>query len=250
MDQIQNWLSGAKNFIIGRAIYRAIISSDDALIQSLDAGYTPHRHAQLIKAMDHHINAPEIEITPELRMKYGWSDGDDDQFEKKWSKDDKVQHQQSNSPSIKLVSLVDSKKIVVDPLVLHSIKNEWQIPYKKMQYLIGQLDQFGSSNKKSAIEKRAALAKEILELEQICNAIWAKRDNYELTGVLENKTAAALVIPSDPIELAELIIRIKKSIRNNRLLMQKNPDNPIYIERFQNYKMQFFKVTGKHYLDK
>jgi hypothetical protein len=240
MDQITKWLSGAKNFIIGRAIYRAMISDQDELIQSLDAGFTPHRHTQLIKAMELHINPPKKEITAEDRMRYGW--GDDDEFQKN---NVSLPH----TPSIKLVSLVESKKIIVDPYVLTALKNEWQIPYKKMQYLIGQLDQFGNSNKKSAITKRAELAKEILELEQLCNQIWAKRDQYELTGVLENKSADELEIPSDPIALAELIIRIKKSIRNNRLLMQKNPDNPIYIERFKNYKMQYFKATGKHYND-
>jgi hypothetical protein len=228
MDTIKNWLNGHRNFIIGRAIYRALISSDDALIKSLDAGYTAHRHQQLIKAMELHIN-PTISHPVNCQKMVTLEPIDDTNLD-----------DQKNEPVA---------KIVVDPLVLKSIHNEWQIPYKKMQYCIGQLDQFGTSNKKAAITKRAELAKEILELEQVCMSIWAKRDQYEKTGVLINQSADELEIPTDPIELATLINKIKKAITNNRLRMQKNPDNPGYIERFQNAKMQYFKVTGKHYID-
>ena len=119
-----------------------------------------------------------------------------------------------------------------------------------MQYLIAQIDQFGEANDPAAIASRMDLAEQILELEQQVNSIWAKKDIYERTAHLADEIIDALVIPTDPIELAELINRIKKGIRNNKTRMQKFPDKSSYAEKYQSYKMQYFKVTGKHYQDK
>lgn len=232
MQQIKNWLAGKQNFIIGRAIYRAMISADDDLIQLLDKGFTNYSHQQLIKAFQEHIDPPAAPI-PKI------SDADKAKFID-WPDDE-----EEDQPLMELKPLV-----VVDPLVLQAIETEWRIPYKKMQYLIAQLDQFGEANDPASVAARKELAEQILELEQQVNSIWAKKDEYQLTGRLNTPVVDELVIPTDPIELAELINRIKKGIRNNRIRMQQKPDSPGYAERYQMYKMQYLRVTGKHYQDK
>lgn len=235
MQKIKEWLSGKQNFIIGRAIYRAMISADDELIQLLDQGYSQYTHQKLVNAMQAHLEPPAAiaEITVEDRLNYYptvWMDEDLDQ------------------PLMELTSLVPSKP-EIDPFVVKALEKEWQIPYKKMQYLIAQLDQFGEANDPAAIASRMDLAGQILELEQQVNSVWAKKDEYEKTGHLA-AAADDLEIPTDPIELAELINRIKKGIRNNKTRMQQFPDKSSYAEKYQTYKMQYFKVTGKHYQDK
>ena len=235
MQKIKEWLSGKQNFIIGRAIYRAMISANDELIQLLDQGYSQYTHQKLVNAMQAHLEppAPISEITVEDRLNHYptlWID------------------EELDEPLMELTSLVPSKP-EIDPFVVKALEKEWQIPYKKMQYLIAQLDQFGEANDPAAIASRMDLAGQILELEQQVNSVWAKKDEYEKTGHL----AAAvddLEIPTDPIQLAELINRIKKGIRNNKTRMQKFPDKSGYAEKYQTYKMQYFKVTGKHYQDK
>lgn len=224
MDQIQNWLKGAKNFIIGRAIYRALISESDELIHLLDQGFTAHRQKLLEQAMELHIHPP---------------------------KNDTILHAAHHQPIIKPVSthapLSDDDTITVDPAVLDAIKREWQAPYKKMQSLINQLDQWGNKNTPTAIKKRGELAFDILRLEQHCMAIWAKRDAYQKTGILENRGADLYPVPTDPVELAELINKLKKQIRTNRLLSEKNPAAPQYKERYQRAQTHYFKATGKTY---
>lgn len=236
MQKIKDWLSGTKNFIIGRAIYRACISSDDDLIKLLDNGFTPYNHQQLINAMQNFIepvSAPKL--TPELIDNHYYPD--DEEGEEKCS--------------LEITSNIKSKNApLIDPAVLKSIDAEWQIPYKKMQSYITQLDQFGDANDDNAIAKRNELAEKILELEKQVNAIWAKKDQYKKTGMLTNTAQDEIEIPTDPIELASLINRTKKGILNNRIRMQKHPDKPGYAERYQKYKEQFFKITGKHYQEK
>jgi hypothetical protein len=233
MQQIKNWLAGKQNFIIGRAIYRAMISAEDDLIQLLDKGFTNYSHQKLIKAFQEHIDptaAPIPKISDSDKAKFiDWPDDEDD----------------DQPPLMELTSLVK-----VDPFVVKAIENEWRIPYKNMHHLISQLDQFGDANDDNAISKRMELAGQILDLEQQVNSIWAKKDEYELTGRLNTPVVDELVIPTDPVELAELINRIKKGIRNNKTRMQNHPDKSGYAEKYQMYKMQYLKVTGKHYQDK
>lgn len=236
MQQIKDWLSGKKNFIIGRAIYRATISSSDELIQLLDKGYSEYSHQQLINAMQAHLEPPELirGITLEDRIRFGYELPDSEQ--------------ELYPPLMELTSLVPSKP-EIDPLVIKAIDKEWQIPYKEMQGLIVKLDQFGDANDKNAISTRKELAEQILDLERYVNSIWAKKDQYLKTGTLQEEKEE-LQIPTDPLELADLINRVKKGIRNNRIRMQKNPDKPGYAEKYQHYKMLYFKITGKHYQDK
>lgn len=230
MQKIKDWLSGSKNFIIGRAIYRACISSDDDLIKLLDKGFTPYSHQQLINAMQDHLdNSSGIQVQKMFP----------------------ISEAKSNKPNILTTNTAFiPANIEVDPFVLKAIDAEWQIPYKKMQSYITQLDQFGDANDDNAIAKRNELAEKILELEKQVNAIWAKKDQYKKTGMLTNTAQDEIEIPTDPIELASLINRTKKGILNNRIRMQKHPDKPGYAERYQKYKEQFFKITGKHYQEK
>lgn len=237
MQQIKDWLSGKKNFIIGRAIYRATISSSDELIQLLDKGYSEYSHQQLINAMQAHLEPPAVisNIKKEQKVVLEHLVAGTDQ--------------ELNPPSIELTPTTVTIN-PIDPLVIKAIDKEWQIPYKEMQGLIAKLDQFGDANDKNAISTRKELAEKILDLERYVNSIWAKKDQYLKTGTLQSEEKEELQIPTDPLELADLINRVKKGIRNNRIRMQKNPDKPGYAEKYQHYKMLYFKITGKHYQDK
>lgn len=227
MQKVKEWLDGNQNFIIGRAIYRAIISADDDLIKLLDKGFTAYAHQQLVNAMQAYLE-PSVTIHASKSVDLA-----------------NIEPIVFSSPSPELIT-----KSIVDPFVLKAIDTEWQIPYKKMQHMIAQLDQFGDANDENAISYRQDLAGKILELEKKVNSIWAKKDQYKITGQLAAPVLDELVIPSDPIELAELINRTKKGIRNNRTRMKQFPDQPGYAEKYQTYKLQYFKITGKHYQDK
>lgn len=226
MQKVKEWLQGKRNFIVGRAIYRAIISNNNELIQLLDKGHTPYSQQQLINAMQEFV-----EPTPQKIFRSA------------------AKTAQQRTTTI-TTNITPSTEIVVDKMVLQSIQLEWQMPYKKMQNLIAQLDKYGDSNSAEAMFARKNLSKEILELEQIVNSIWAKKDEYEKTGILINSGAEELVVPTDPLELAELINRTKKGVRTNRLSMLKYPEKPIYAEKYQHYKTVYLKITGKPYQDK
>jgi hypothetical protein len=83
-----------------------------------------------------------------------------------------------------------------DP-VLQALRNEWQPLYQRMNYLRHELDRVTTTaefplyevgndpgNSPEEISKREPIAFEILELEQQCMRIWARRDHYLQQGKL------------------------------------------------------------------
>lgn len=223
MQNVQKWLDGPRNFLVGRAIYNAV-GKDTTLKTLLSKGETKHSHAALVKGMEY-LLTPIAQVFPVKPFE--------------------------DIPK-ELTITVTPTSIMPDSAdrVLQAIKNEWHKPYKEMCYLQGQLDQFGDANDQNAISKRQEIAVQILDMEKLCMKAWAKRDYYQQTGELMEEKKFVIRIPTNPKEIAVLINRIKKNIRNNRQSMKKFPENPIYAKKYLEYKQKYQQVTGEQYQEK
>lgn len=229
MQIIKNWLNGDKNFIAGRVIYR-MVGKDEALKQYFETNTDNQAHEKLIAAL------AEI-ISPQEKISTS-SDTLPQPAPEPLKIEKKAYSAQQHMP--------DSTD-----KVLQAIKLQWLKPYKQMCYLQTQLDKFGQLNTQEAINFRKDKAGIILELEQQCIALWKQRDYVIEHGHLPDESDDSdIEIPKDPIELANLISRLKLNIRQNRNRMTKNPDNTNYAAKYLQYKEQFKKVTGKPYQEK
>jgi hypothetical protein len=225
MQNVQKWLDGPRNFLVGRAIYNAI-GKDANLKSLLLKGETKQSLSALVKGMEYLLNPSCSDLASETKA--------------------------LEAPKKESNPLVTPTTVMPDSAdrVLQAIKNEWQKPYKEMCYLQGQLDQFGASNDPNAISKRQEIAIQILDMEKLCMKAWAKRDYYQETGELMEEKKFVIKIPTSPKDLAVLINRIKKNIRNNRLSMSRFPENPVYAKKYLEYKQKYQQVTGEQYQEK
>lgn len=134
--------------------------------------------------------------------------------------------------------------------ILDALKQEWFPLFSKMNYLRGQLDQYSISNDHKAIAAREPIAFEILDLEDQCEAIWAKRDYYLKHGTLPEVDEKEFEIPTDPKELAKLLQSIPRNIRRNRLKMQQPGAKALYAQLYVRYKDLYKQITGNEYVEK
>lgn len=222
MQQVKDWLAGSRNFITGRAIYKAF-GKDQQLIELLERGQTVYSIQQLVIGMEALIGG-QTEPHPA--------------------------HDTTSTPKAAVSAPTATREAFMPDggdLVLQAIKAEWMPLYKKMQYLIAQLDKYGDRNDDEAISYRNPIAAEILELEERVNRIWQKRDHYLQHGELLSDKKRTVDIPKDPLKLATLINQIKRNIRTNRQMMKKQPGKPVYAKKYLSYKLQYQQVTGKQY---
>jgi len=218
MQKVKEWLDGSRNFIIGRAIYKAL-GRDPRIIKLIEKGCTDFALQELVNAMEL-LLAPASEIPENLPA---------------------AAHS-VHANNVHVSYMADSTNHV-----LQAIKNEWLPIYKKMCYLQGQLDKYGKSNSVKAVEYREPIADQILELEQKCIKIWKKREYFLEHGRLPQDKKNTAPIPTDPVELATLLSRTKRNIRTNRQQMALHPDKSQFAKKYLDYKLQYQQITGKQY---
>lgn len=210
MNSVEKWLKGSRNFFVGKTIYKTI-GGDVHLKKLLDMGKTAHAEELLYKGIKALLLKPSKEVikTPASVVEAGEMSDDAD-------------------------------------LILKSIREEWLVPYQKMNYLRHQLDQY-TGDGADAVNRRKNIAFEILDLEQQCMKCWDKRDYYMLNKKLPDVVENTLILPDNAVDLAKMLENIKRNIRRNKIFMQSHPDKPAFAQRYFEYKKNYAEVTGKEY---
>jgi hypothetical protein len=202
MTLIDKWLEGKRNFHVGVVLYTQF-GKDDKL------------------------------------KKYFGGVPDDLKIERLTSELKKL----AEKPKIVLAPVVNKESedmpLSKDP-VLRALRNEWLGIFQRMQYLRHELDRY-HGNDPVTKSQRHTIAKEILEIEQTCMMIWAKRDEYIKNGTATDEQED---LPTNPIELAKLIEATKKNIRRNKQLSEKNPDNAAYPQKVMKYQQQLERILN------
>lgn len=211
MRLIENWLKGSRNYYVGIALYKSLPGANQQLIQLLSKGKTPFAEAELVKAFKAMLSKPVVKKQPQ--------------------------------PDPELDKMPPSADAVME-----SIRNEWMPLYMRMNTLRHMLWTI-EGNTPEKIAQRQPIAFEVLELEQQCIQLWAKRNHYLQHGRLPEAKEVKVQIPKDPIELATLIENIKRNIRRNKAFATKNPTKAIYVQRYNDYKASYYSVTGKEYVE-
>lgn len=211
MYVIEQWLKGKKSFVVGRTLYMTF-AKDKAVKKLLQQGETPYAAELLERKMRELLQAP-IAVATATKTK-------------------ETEEMPGSS----------------DP-VLERLRNEWQQPYQRMNYLRHQLDSY-QGNSMENVAARKEIAFEILELEQQCMQIWEKRDHYLATGSLPDAKPKTPELPTNALELAKMLNSLKKNIGRNRSKMKQYPNVAKYALLYEDYKAQFKRITGHEYNEK
>jgi hypothetical protein len=206
MDLIIKWLSGKRNFYVGAVLYKQY-GIDERLKKLFEAKPDQYSQRRLEEELSALLEKPKQKPAP---VRYGDA---------------------------------DEMPISNDPM-LKAFREEWLPVYQRMNYLRHELDRY-EGNSQEAIAKREPIAFEVLDLEQKCMVIWARRGHYEKNGRLPEVKELEEEIPSDPIELNKLIDATKRNIRRNKQLSEKHPDNAVYPLRYKEYTAKLEAIMKK-----
>ena len=97
---------------------------------------------------------------------------------------------------------------------------------------------------------RKPIATEILMIEKKLTKQWADSDYYKANGHLPNLPEREFNIPTDPLELANLISNCKRNIRRNRLKVEQCEAPTEYLPLVQYWRDYYYKLTGSEYTEK
>jgi hypothetical protein len=207
MNLISKWLAGKRNYHIGVVLYNHF-TKGEKLMWYFAGGPDKFKQQKLEKELQE-LNKKLIVVSPGISV-----DQDTEEMPKS-----------------------------TDPVLL-AMRTDWLVPYQKMQYLRHELDRY-TRNDKESIAIRCRLAKEILELEQGCMAVWRRRDHYMKTGKLPEVKDPADDIPTDPLELARLIHSLERNIRRNKALAIKHPGSAVYPLRAHTYQVKLDRIKSQ-----
>lgn len=208
---IDRWIKGKRNFIVGRVLYD-VYGQDKSIKALLRKGNSAFAAQRLLQALEEVNKQPAKAIVHEVAeatLFMPMPNGTDE--------------------------------------VLISLEAEWKPLYARMNLLRHKLDEYDESNSKEAIEACEPICKEILVIEQQVMQVWKKRNYYVQHGQLPFVQDVNDDVPTDPLELANYINNLKKSIRRNRLEMNKPGADAAYAQRYVKYQEIYKRVTGKEY---
>lgn len=210
MDVIHKWLSGSRNFFVGRSIYNAI-GTDDAVKQLLAKGPTEFAKQTLEKSLRQIIQ--ERDMKPLARI-----------------------IEPADSSTNKVLSALKSKADT-------AYQRMNMLRHELHRFGTDNTPESIAYRQSLAFEILDLHDK----CESIWKEKEHYNKHGELPGMKPEKE---IDIPTDPIKLAGLIQNIKRNIRRNQQLSVKHPDNVNYAIKYKHYLQLHVKVTGEPYNEK
>lgn len=204
-----NWMNSGRSYIVGSILYDKF-GHDESVKKLLKTGKSQYTEKALLSAIQSML------------------------------KDDSPKKE---SP-IEITSGME-KMPESDDNVLQALRKEWMPAYTEMNYKRHQLDQYLEDETDKAVMQRSALAKSILELEQYCMSVWAKREHYIKYSSLPGTSIEKEVI-SDPFAAANRISNVKVYIRRYRSELKKNPGNAKAAEMLNHYQQELKQLNQQH----
>jgi hypothetical protein len=215
MQIIQNWLNSKQNFTVGRLLYEQFGTDKGFKNLLKQNGDSPFNRKKLREDLTAIANGTQKKAISGLSKQMVTKE-----------------MPEGNSP------------------LLQALNKEWKPLYMRMNFLRHQLQSFGSDNSKETVAKADPMCLEILELEQQCMKIWAKRDHVLEHGRLPEVKAAVSDIPTDPVALGRYVENCKRQIRRNRTKIIEKPTDPKYAQLLADWKEKYLKATGNEYQEK
>lgn len=214
MKIIHDWIKRGKNYHVGTAIFN-VISKNEDLKSLFRRGANPQSQVILEKELLSFLEKSPVSIIKTEPVSEEIPDSDDK--------------------------------------VLSAIRNKWLPLYQRMNYLRHELDKY-SGNEKEMIDIRKPMAFEILELEQSCQDLWDKADEYKKTGKIPDlepsEEEAQFTVPECPLDKAKAIENAKRNIRRNRKKIDEDAKNVTAAMLYRKYRDFYFRLTGEQYKEK
>ncbi len=206
-DHIIKWLSGRQNYTIGVVLYNQF-GNDEAIKKQLSFGRSEFTDDLLLKSINALLQGEEPKTAPVIINAYDEMPNDVDD-------------------------------------VLISFKEKWMPLYTEMNYKRHALDKLLDDDFEKSGVQRGKLAKEILELEQKCIAIWHERDYYCRYKTLPGKSIDDEAI-IDPFKAGKRQELLKIYVRRYKNQMAKNPANTEAAQLYKKYSDELTQLQQVH----
>ena len=205
---IQNWLNGKRNFTAGKLLYNQF-GNDQKLKDLFSQGRSAYSEERLLNALK--------ELAADLH---------------------KPQTDDYRPVMNEIMPDVPDK-------VLTALKNEWMPFYTEMNLKRHRIDHYLDDESEAAEIIRGKLAFEILDLEQKCMAVWAKKMYYEKHGRLPGKGLDREIV-IDQFKAAERMKNLKIYVTRYKNYCSKDPGNARHAAKLKDYEKELAKLTKIH----
>lgn len=207
-ELIENWLYGKRSYTYGVILYKQF-GTDEQVKKLLDGPKTDYKERRLVELLQELITADKEPVKP---------------------------------VSVKAYEAMPETKDVV----LTALRSEWMPHYTQMNYKRHELDRYLDEETPEAEVKRGTLAMEIISLEQLCMAVWAKRDHYLQHGCLPGKDIGSQDPVIDRFEAAKRIEQLKIYVRRYKNGLKKSPADSKQAALLNKYINELEKLKQLH----
>jgi len=210
-ELIEKWISGRRSYTYGAILY-AKFGDDEQMKGLFDKPKTPYSENLLLEKLREMIS--------------------------------EAQAVKKSGPAASVYEKMPDSE---DP-VLKALKDEWMPKFTTMNYKRHELDRWLDEDTAEAQGKRGKLAQEILNLEQGCMVIWAKRDHYVQHGSLPGKSTEMAEPVIDKFMAGKRITTLQTYIRRYRIKLKNNPADAqaaVLLKKYENELNQLQQLHEK-----
>ncbi len=206
-ELILRWLNGKRNYTVGRLLYQQF-GSDEVKNKLFASGKTTVTEQSLLLALQKLLAGNEP------------------------------------APAKEIISYIQPMPEIQDDQVLKALRAQWLPFYTEMNLKRHRLQLLVNEQGSAAQKKRAELAGDILNLEQKCMAVWAKRDHYEQYGTLPGKETEEKDVIVDPAAVKLQVTRLQSYIRSYKSKVNKNPGDDKSAAKLKQFTEELKQLNG------
>src|SRR4051812_33862453 len=201
MDAIRKWINGGRNYQVGVKLY--LIYGADQTLKNLfiQEHETIYKKQRLLQSLQNLLSRKPILEEPTQEI----------------GKINLIPNNEKAWPP----------EPTIDP-VIKALKEQWKPLFAEMMNLCHRLFDLQSDS------ERGQAAHRILDLDDLCDEIYVKRDHYLIHHSLPTSSKPDAV--TDPIKWPQKLANAQRYIREYRIKCAKEPENENYAAKLKEYE--------------
>lgn len=208
-DAIRQWLQGTKNYDEGVNLY-LVHGKDHQLKKVFREAVSDFKRRKLIEVMKE-LSIGKAKVEEKIKIEKEIAIDREARAERKWPKERDA--------------------------MLQALHEKWKPLFAEMMSLTARIYDVALAGKGETAKKVEAgqMAHRILDLDDMCDAIYEQRDHYLKHGKMPEKPKP-LELAIDPIKMPVALANAERYVRQYKNKLKKKPDDVKAVEKLKQYE--------------